>query len=137
MRNHLREYLREDEIPLLDQATTLVADIDDWTVTDIYGTSRNYGGGAATNDAALLGAFAQGGTMLGSEEVTNLELMATTVQAKSVTYGRFSADQVQKLKELKLNHENRGGVVTVTDLAEAEAAKDKTDSGQQDDNPGQ
>ena len=40
---------------------TLVADINDWTVTDIYGTSRNYGGGAATNDAALLGAFAQGG----------------------------------------------------------------------------
>ncbi|MFN6262084.1 MAG: DUF547 domain-containing protein [Chromatiaceae bacterium] len=139
LRSHLREYLREDEIPLLDEAQTLVADIDDWTVTDIYGTSRNYGGGAATNDAALLGAFSQGGTMLGSEEVTNLELMANAVQAKSVTYGRFSADQVQKLKELKLNHENRGGVVTVTDLTEAEAkaAKEKTESGQQNDNPGQ
>lgn len=139
LRNHLREYLREDEIPLLDEAKTLVADIDDWTVTDIYGTSRNYGGGAATNDAALLGAFSQGGTMVGSEEVTNLELMASTVQAKSVTYGRFSADQVQKLKELKLNHENRGGVVTVTDLTEAEAkaAKEKTESGQQHDKSGQ
>ena len=139
LRNHLREYLREDEIPLLDEAQTLVADIDDWTVTDIYGTSRNYGGGAATNDAALLGAFSQGGTMLGSEEVTNLELMANAVQAKSVTYGRFSADQVQKLKELKLNHENRGGVVTVTDLTEAEekAAKEKAESGQQNDKSGQ
>lgn len=123
LRSHLKEYLREDEIPLLDQAQTLVADINDWTVTDIYGTSRNYGGGAATNDAALLGAFAQGQTMAGSEEVANLELMASTVQAKSVTYGRFSADQVQKLKELKFNHENRGGIVTVTDLSEQQAAE--------------
>lgn len=132
LRNHLKEYLREDEIPLLDQAQTLVADINDWTVTDIYGTSRNYGGGAATNDAALLGAFAQGQTMPGSEEVANLELMASTVQAKSVTYGRFSADQVQKLKEMKFNHDNRGGVVTVTDLTEAEAAaKAKSESGKQ------
>ncbi len=118
LRSHLREYLREDEIPLLDESQQLVADINDWTVTDIYGTSRNYGGGAATNDAALLGAFAQGQTMPGSEEVANLELMANVVQAKSVTYGRFSADQVQKLKELKFNHENRGGIVTVTDLSE-------------------
>lgn len=123
LRSHLREYLREDEIPLLDKAQQLVADIDDWTVTDIYGTSRNYGGGAATNDAALLGAFAQGVTMAGSEEVANLELMANAVQAKSVTYGRFSADQVQKLKELKFNHENRGGIVTVTDLSESKAAE--------------
>ncbi len=136
LRNHLREYLRENEIPLLDEAKTLVANIDDWTVTDIYGTSRNYGGGAATNDAALLGAFAQGQTMPGSEEVANLELMANSVQAKSVTYGRFSADQVQKLKELKFNHENRGGVVTVTDLAEAEAEK-KSEAGQNDDKSGQ
>ena len=62
--------------------------------------------------------------------------MANAVQAKSVTYGRFSADQVQKLKELKFNHENRGGVVTVTDLAEAEAAK-KSETGQNDDKSGQ
>mgnify|MGYP006183663149 CR=1 FL=1 len=72
--------------------------------------------------------------MPGSEEVANLELMASSVQAKSVTYGRFSADQVQKLKEMKFNHENRGGVVTVTDLTEAEAAaKAKSESGKQND----
>lgn len=129
LRSHLREYLREDEIPLLDEAQTLVADINDWTVTDIYGTSRNYGGGAATNDAALLGAFSQNPER---GEVANLEGMSLALQAKSVTYGRFSADQVQKLKELKFNHENRGGVVTVTDLTEAEAAK-TSEAGQNDD----
>lgn len=137
LRSHLREYLREDEIPLLDESQQLVADINDWTVTDIYGTSRNYGGGAATNDAALLGAFAQGQTMPGSEEVANLELMANVVQAKSVTYGRFSADQVQKLKELKFNHENRGGIVTVTDLSEQQnAGKSKAAEPQSQDKSG-
>jgi len=126
LRNHLREYLREDEIPLLENAQVLVADINDWTVTDIYGTSRNYGGGAATNDAALLGAFSQ---IPGRGEVANLEGMSLALQAKSVTYGRFSADQLQKLREMKFNHDNRGSIVTVTEL-EAE----QVDSGQTSEN---
>ena len=128
LRNHLREYLREDEIPLLENAQVLVADINDWTVTDIYGTSRNYGGGAATNDAALLGAFSQ---IPGRGEVANLEGMSLALQAKSVTYGRFSADQLQKLREMKFNHDNRGGIVTVTELEAGQVDSGKTAENQQ------
>lgn len=120
LRHHLKGYLRSDEIPLLDEAQNLRADINDWTVTDVYGTTRNYGGGAATNDAALIDSFAQ---RQDRGEIADLGLMSAALQAKSITYGRFSADQIQRLKELKFNHVNRGGVVTVTEIDSAAPAK--------------
>jgi hypothetical protein len=48
-----------------------------------------------------------------------------------VTYGRFSADQLQKLREMKFNHDNRGGVVTVTEMPSDRADPGKTSENQQ------
>lgn len=125
---HLREFLPSSEQEQLDQARRLTASIEDWTITDIYGTSRNYGGGASTNEAALLGAFTNAEAPIGSEQVANLDLMGQTLAARSVSYGRFSAEQIKRLKELRHNHETNMGTVKLTDLDKEEA--DKEESGQ-------
>lgn len=127
---HLREFLPSSEQQQLAQAKRLTASIEDWTVTDIYGSSRNYGGGASTNEAALLGAFTQAEAPAGSEQVANLDLMGQTLAARSVSYGRFSAEQIQRLKELRHNHETNVGTVKMTDLDNEEKDKNKEGSGQ-------
>jgi hypothetical protein len=48
-----------------------------------------------------------------------------------VTYGRFSADQLQKLREMKFNHDNRGGIVTATELEAGQVHSGKTSENQQ------
>ncbi len=125
---HLSEFLPSVEKEQLEQAKRLTASIEDWSITDVYGTSRNYGGGASTNEAALLGAFTQAKAPLGSEQVANLDLMGQTLAARSISYGRFSAEQIQRLKELRHNHETNSGTVKLTDL-ETEVT-DKDDAGQ-------
>ena len=58
---HLKQYLEGDELTALGSATTLVADIEDWTVTDLGGTRREVGGSLASSNAAMLGSV-QGGS---------------------------------------------------------------------------
>ncbi len=123
LKAHLREYLREKDLDDLDKANTLIANLDDWSVTDIYGTSRAYGTASANNDAALLDAFSQAAAPTGSEQIANFGQMSETLGHRASSYGRFSVDQVVKLRELKQNHENRGGVITVTDLDEGNNEK--------------
>ena len=58
---HLAKYLEGGELAALQSASTLDADIDDWTVTDLGGTRREVGGSLANSNAAMLGAT-QGGS---------------------------------------------------------------------------
>ncbi len=58
---HLKQYLEGDELTALSSASTLVADIEDWTVTDLGGTRREVGGSLASSNAAMLGSV-QGGS---------------------------------------------------------------------------
>jgi hypothetical protein len=131
LKQHLLGHLRDSERADLEQAPALIANINDWTVTDIYGTTRNYSGGAATNSAALIDAFAQNNDRgPGNSEVANLGLMSESLAARSVSYGRFSADQTLKIKELNHRRLNHPGVITVTDL-EAEIKRTESDKEQQ------
>ncbi|WP_306522133.1 DUF547 domain-containing protein [Rheinheimera sp.] len=126
LKNHLLEYLHEDDKAALEQTAELTANIEDWSITDIYGTTRNFGGGAANNSAALLDAFAQGPDRgPDNNEVANIGLMADTLASRSVTYGRFAPDQALKIKELQLRRANQAGAVTVTDLESDEKKKDE------------
>jgi hypothetical protein len=52
---HLSQYLEGNELAALKTATTLKADIDDWTVTDLGGSRREIGGSLANNSAAMMG----------------------------------------------------------------------------------
>jgi len=58
---HLSQYLEGSELAALETATSLNADIDDWTVTDLGGSRREIGGSLATNNAAMMGSV-QGGS---------------------------------------------------------------------------
>lgn len=121
LKQHLLGHIRADERADLEQAPELKANIEDWTVTDIYGTTRNYGGAAATNSAALLDSFSQAAHRSeSSKEVGNLGMHSTMLSQRSVSYGRFSPDQALRLKELNVRRLTQPGSVTVTDL-EAEA----------------
>jgi hypothetical protein len=53
---HLSQYLEGDELLALETASTLRADINDWTVTDLGGTRRQVGGSLANSGSAMLGA---------------------------------------------------------------------------------
>jgi len=126
LKQHLLQHIRESEKTDLEQAPELNANINDWTITDIYGTTRNFGGAAATNSAALLDSFSQI-TDRGPDnnEVANLGLLGNSLAQRAVSYGRFSAEQALKIKELNLQRQNQPGAVTVTDLeADAKAAEE-------------
>lgn len=124
LKQHLLGHIRDDDRADLEQVSELQANIDDWSVTDIYGTTRNYGGAAATNSAALLDSFSQTARSSSSSEVGNLGLMSSSLAERAVSFGRFSPDQTQKLKELNIRRLNQPGAVTLTDLeADTKAAE--------------
>ncbi|WP_419570630.1 hypothetical protein [Rheinheimera sp.] len=116
---HLKEYLSGSDQYSLDNAKKMVAKIDDWTVTDIYGSTQNFGGSVANNNAAFLGAFTQiEGSTPETTEIANTEFMSEMMQSRSTNYGRFSPELMLRLKELKLRNEQNRGTVTVKDLKE-------------------
>jgi hypothetical protein len=52
---HLSQYLEGNELAALETASTLRADINDWTVTDLGGSRREVAGSLANNSAAMMG----------------------------------------------------------------------------------
>lgn len=114
---HLLEHISGIERQALETANVIEADISNWHITDVYGTSRNYGAGLADNTAALIGAFSNGGTR-GAEYdgVANLDAIAAPLQDLSTSYGRFGPAQLQRMRELDALRLSEGGAVTVTDL---------------------
>ncbi len=112
LREHIKGFLQDAEQPLLAEAELLVTDINDWTVTDIHGSSRSYGSAAHINRAAIL-------------DIRNMPDAASSWIGKVDDVGLYSSDQLQRMRELRINHINRGGVVTVSDLP-AEAVTTNT-----------
>ena len=60
---HLLRYLDGDEYDELQVATEIKPDIDDWTITDLYGSYRDLGAHFANSNAALVGAAANSPTI--------------------------------------------------------------------------
>ena len=52
---HLLKYIEGSQLDQLQAASTLNPSIDDWTITDLFGTYPEVRNGIATNPAALLG----------------------------------------------------------------------------------
>ncbi|MGA9573742.1 MAG: DUF547 domain-containing protein [Lysobacterales bacterium] len=111
---HLLTYLEGDERVELQKATRIDADIDDWTVTDLYGTTRNLGGSLANNAAALEGAVAGNSS--------------SKLTAKSVAAGRYTPEMIAHLNELnQKNAKERSGTVTIEELGQAPEEMESTD----------
>ncbi|MDX1555552.1 MAG: DUF547 domain-containing protein, partial [Xanthomonadales bacterium] len=59
LRQHLLAFLDEPQRRQLREADAIVADIDDWTITDVFGAQDQITGSFAHNPAAVLGAVQQ------------------------------------------------------------------------------
>jgi hypothetical protein len=137
LRAHLLAFLEGDERGELQAASRIKPEIDDWTVTDVYGTYWEIGGSVADNSAALLDSVkysfvdsAQGGQMVSG----NLSAASSMVQAKSVTLQRFSPQQLEYLYTIKEKEEATNmtkGTVTVEELGQAPEAREEPEGDQE------
>ena len=130
---HLMSYVEGREKRDLEEATAIKANIDDWTVTDVYGTLTQAGGSFASNSAALLDAVqssfpaqeGQSGPTPG-----NLSSPSGALQTfAEVPPGRFSPEVLAYLNEIKDRQEAaniaKGGTVTVEELGEVKDEENK------------
>jgi hypothetical protein len=101
---HLLTYLEGEERAQLKTSKNIKADINDWTVTDLYGSSRELGGSFNSNGAALAGA-ASG---------NNSSRFAAGAAS------RYSPAVMEHLKELNQKREKeKTGTVTIEELGQA------------------
>jgi len=136
---HIMTYVEGDERVELRSASRIKADIDDWTVTDLGGTYRDFGASFATNNAALLDSVKStvpmdGGGTMGAAVGYGSAAMATKAQPLS----RFSPELLVQLKELDLKRKNanmQNATVTIEELGEvAVEPKPDPDSENKEDN---
>ena len=136
---HLLTYLEGSEERELQSATTLKPNIEDWTVTDLGGTTRDLGASFATNNAALLDSVKStvpmdGGGTMGAAAGYGSMAMATKAQPLS----RFSPElliQLHALNEKRLNNNMQSGTVTIEELGEVPVdPKPEPDSENKEDN---
>ena len=121
LKKHLMAFLQGPEKRKLEFASTIKPDIDDWTVTDLYGSYPQIGGSFAQNKAALLDATKS--TTTGEGGVS----AAPSVNASSRLFSQASAtsyvspELMIQLQELKAKQDatNLGkATVTVEELGE-------------------
>ena len=102
---HLLTYLEGDERAELQAATKIKTDIDDWTVTDLFGSSRNLAGSLASSNAALVGAVTGGNS--------------SRLSAKAAGATRYSPEVLEHLNELNRKRAaERTGTVTIEELGQ-------------------
>lgn len=142
---HLLTYVEGREKRDLEEASAIKANIDDWTVTDVYGTLAQAGGSFATNTAALLDSVqssfpaqeGQSGPTPG-----NLSSPSSGLQTfAEVPVGRFNPEVLAYLNAIKDRQEAaniaKGGTVTVEELGEVKDEEDKAkDADEENPDPG-
>jgi hypothetical protein len=133
LKKHLLDYLESPEKGELQGATTIKPDIDDWTVTDLYGSYPELGGSMASNRAALLDSIRStsccnqsgaGGSVAFSSNHSNASGKLTE---KSTPASFVSPELITYLHEIKLKEERYNeehGIVTVEELGEVPANPD-------------
>jgi len=133
---HLLKYVEGEERTRLAAKPRIKANIDDWTVTDVYGTYRDLGASSSTSSAALLDAvqnvfLGDGGLVSG-----NLSAASSKVQAKSPALSRFNPEMLEYLHEIKAKEAETylsRGTVTVEELGTVEEQKQQQEEHQETD----
>ncbi|MFT4993953.1 MAG: hypothetical protein ACI965_000974 [Paraglaciecola sp.] len=120
VKKHILEYLQGSRMrEKLADANKISANIDNWSISDVYGTTRHFGGSINNNSAALMDSVSAvpGIPGLGGGfGVANLGLAAGYMLGRTVNFGRFTPEQAQKLKSLDESRLLNPGQVTVTDF---------------------
>ncbi len=121
LKKHLMVFLQGSEKSKLEFAKTIKPDIDDWTVTDLYGSYPQIGGSFAQNKAALLDATrsvttGEGGVAAAPSSTASARLVT---QASTTSY--VSPELITQLNELKAKQDATNldkATVTVEELGE-------------------
>jgi hypothetical protein len=119
---HILTYVEGDERVELHSASTLKPNIDDWTITDLGGTDRNFGAQFATNNAALLDSIKSTvpGDITGVTGAASGYGSASLVK-KTQPSSRFSPDLLVQLHTINEKRESvnmQNATVTVEELGE-------------------
>lgn len=138
LKNHLMRFISGPERSALQAATTLKPGINDWTITDVYGTMNQVGGSFADNKAAMLNSVQtqQPGPDGGASAPISASYSeaASMVQSKTPDEARFSPEVLTFLTEIKVKEEAarmaKEGTVTVEEMGQVPTAED--DSGEED-----
>jgi len=110
---HLLRYLDGEEHDELQAATTIKPDINDWTITDLYGSFRDVGGHFANNNAALSGS------------VSNSQAGRLSSHASAASrYSPAALAHLDELNRKRAESDREVGVVTVEELGQAPDAAD-------------
>jgi hypothetical protein len=128
LKKHLLVYLLRPEKGELEASSVIKPDIDDWTVTDLYGSYPEIGGSFASNSAALLDATS---TVTSDAEGTSISAggnfaNSSRIVAKSSPVDYVSPELIVYLKEVKarqdLTNQDKA-TVTVEELGEVPVEK--------------
>ena len=120
---HLLRYLDGEEHDELQAATTIKPDINDWTITDLYGSFRNLGGNFANNNAALVGSVSNSQTARLSSQTPAVSRYSPAVMA-----------QLDELSKKRAESEREVGVVTVEELGQFSDETDAVNNGGREEN---
>lgn len=121
IKEHLLTHLSGSMRYKLENSDKIKANISNWRITDLYGTTRSFGGGNANNGAAMLDSVssplptAAEGSDAGIG-AANIALASEFFAQHNVSFGRFSPEQMAQLKAINKKRLDTTGVVTVTDL---------------------
>jgi len=120
---HLMTYIEGDERSELQSSKFMRADIDDWTVTDLGGTYRDFSGSFADSNAALLDSIkstvpADGGGVLAASVGAGSAALASAGKPLQ----RFDPELMTQLNVINEKREYtnlKNATVTVEELGEA------------------
>lgn len=129
LKQHLMRFIEGPERQQLEQAGSLRADIDDWTIADVYGTFTEIGGSFATSNAALQDAVVsvQEGTL--GATPTNFSVASSMVMSKAPQLAEFSPEVLAHLNAIKEREEAanlmREGRVTIEEMGTVPTGSDQ------------
>lgn len=99
LRAHLMQYIEGAQRQQLQEAEQLVADIDDWSITDIDGGEQQISMSFARNAAGMLGATQsqQAGSVPGSTISTNFTMDGISALAENPDFSRVRRDAMARI----------------------------------------
>ncbi|HKJ16540.1 MAG TPA: DUF547 domain-containing protein [Xanthomonadales bacterium] len=121
LKQHLMRFIEGPERTELKQTDRLYADIDDWDITDLYGTDREIGGSFSNSAAAMMDAVVAiqpdgaGGTV-----TTNASVAGSAYMAKTEVAPKFDPSVLDQLLTIKAKEDAtrllKEGRVTVEEM---------------------
>lgn len=131
LKRHLMRFISGPERNELQSASRLYADIDDWTITDVYGTTREVAGSFTNSSAALMDAvIATQPNGTGGTVTTNASAASSALMSKQTIVQDISPEILAHLRNIKAKEDAtrllKEGRVTVEELGTVPVDSDES-----------